>query len=153
MNATGPDMPTVERKSWSRSTSINHNRCVSICNIPNVSEAGPSENEEDYDTYRNKCIEQILDNTEEQNSVPLSKPSADETNPSHFKALSEDLRESGGKNLDKFDIDKDVKSIWLPESSNFFYQPNGGNEKIETITKQLKESLQLEDNTNLKQND
>lgn len=148
----------MQKKAWSRSTSIDHNRSVSICSIPMGS--GFTENadtEEDYEITRNKYIEQILDDKKVSVDVSFSNSLNDSLNPTHFKAFSEDLaKQSMRENLDtRLKERSHAASIWTTTSNKyplFFYPPNKCTEKMEVVAEQLNENLQLDDESDFEYN-
>ena len=66
MHGAIAENPSVQKKSRSRSNSPDHNRSVSICNIPSVAgESIPAaDTEGECDPYHIKCIEQLLNDAE-----------------------------------------------------------------------------------------
>jgi len=149
------EKPPVTIKSRSRSNSPDHNRSVSICNIPNVS----PENDAECDPYHIKCIEQILNDADTKDVMNNSFTKNPEVtlNPTHFKAYSEDLGvkeklpiSGNGINIGNLKSGEkgNPKSIWMSSPSTFplfFYQPSKSPDKMEVVAEQLNENLRIED--------
>ena len=144
MHGATIERPLLTKKSWSRSTSLDHNRSVSICNIPNmIGEITPVEAKSEFNQEFVKCI----DNDEIVSmSESFSKVHDDSSNPSHLKAHSEDLPGKDLKEKINQTTDKISKSIWMSSGNTmFFYQFEKNQDSMEVIAEKLNENIRLED--------